>query len=487
MLQKYIQNARLCLLIFILAALGSQAQVLQWSNATKLKGGAVFTKVIGENENGVYLLRYRNRFYNKNIIIERYSNQLAFEKSINIELRKARLSKLYLTNKGILVIKSKFERKRQENRLIAQWYDFSFKEIGDPILLVKTEVKEFADRGNFRIRMSDDLQKISVLHSEASLNGFTILHHKIFSDSLKLLSQKDFALNHPYRDMVLQDMLIMNDGSLSILANTAPRITKKNRATDFHLITLKDSTVFDVAISDSVSLKSPKLTYNRQQDRPTISSFYSLKEERGLVGVLFYHPLHPSDTGSLIWSKFSADLIEQITVNDRNEETVSEGFNILQVTPRSDGGVLLVAEQKDIATEDDIILVNGLPQSTSKNIYNFNEILILNYDDSAFLDWHKLVTKNQTTVNDGGYFSSVVIYTGPKFIQLLYNDQLRSSGDVMQYTIYNNGKERSKKLLKAELDYVAIMPSEAKQVSSNKVIIPTSKNRRFALLKLSYN
>ncbi len=147
---------------------------------------------------------------------------------------------------------------------------------------------------------------------------------------------------------------------------------------------------------------------------------------------------------------------------------------------------MLIAEQKDIATEDDIILVNGIPQSTSKNIYNFNELLVLNYDAEGCMDWNKLITKNQTTVNDAGYYSSIVIFVGEKFVQLLYNDQLRSSGDVMQYTIYNNGYVEANKLLKAQLDYVAIIPSEAKQVSSNKVIIPTSKNRRFALLKLSY-
>ena len=149
--------------------------------------------------------------------------------------------------------------------------------------------------------------------------------------------------------------------------------------------------------------------------------------------------------------------------------------------------MLIIAEQKEVATEDDIILVNGIPQSTSKNIYNFNELLIINYDSSAFIDWHKVVTKNQTTVNDGGYFSSVAIFVGDKYIQLLYNDQIRSSGDVMQYTIYNNGVEESKKLLKTELDFVAIIPEESSQVSSNKLIIPTSKNRRFSLLKLVYN
>lgn len=486
-MQKYIQNLRLCLLIFILSDMSTQAQVLQWSNATKLKGGAVFTKVIGENEKGVYLLRYRNRFYNKNIILERYSSQLVFDKSINIELRKARLSKLYLTTKGILVIKTKYIRQQQENRLIAQWYNFDFEEMGESVVLAKTVVKDFGDRGNFRIRMSDDLQSLAVLYSEIAAEDQSTLYYQLFSDSLVRVVNDTFDIAHDYNTLVLQDILLTNDRKVSILANVAPRPTKRVKTTDFHMFTLAGSTLYDTQITDSVDLKSPRLIYNRQHDQATVASFYGPKEQQGIVGALFFSMNSTLDSGAVMWSKFGEDLIDKITKNDRNEDAVSEGFSILEATPRSDGGMLIIAEQKNIATEDDIILVNGLPQSTSKNIYNFNEILLLNYDDSAYLDWHKLITKNQTTVNDGGYFSSVVIYTGPKYIQLLYNDQLRSSGDVMQYTVYNNGMEKSKKLLKAELDYVAIVPSEAMQVSSNKVIIPTSKNRRFALLKLVYH
>lgn len=486
-MQKYIQNLRLCLLIFILSGMSTQAQVLQWSNATKLKGGAVFTKVIGENEKGVYLLRYRNRFYNKNIILERYSSQLVFDKSINIELRKARLSKLYLTTKGILVIKTKYIRQQQENRLIAQWYNFDFEEMGESVVLAKTVVKDFGDRGNFRIRMSDDLQSLAVLYSEIAAEDKSTLYYQLFSDSLVRVVNDTFNIAHDYNTLVLQDILLTNDRKVSILANVAPRPTKRVKTTDFHMFTLAGSTLYDTQITDSVDLKSPRLIYNRQHDQATVASFYGPKEQQGIVGALFFSMNSTLDSGAVMWSKFGEDLIDKITKNDRNEDAVSEGFSILEATPRSDGGMLIIAEQKNIATEDDIILVNGLPQSTSKNIYNFNEILLLNYDDSAYLDWHKLITKNQTTVNDGGYFSSVVIYTGPKYIQLLYNDQLRSSGDVMQYTVYNNGMEKSKKLLKAELDYVAIVPSEAMQVSSNKVIIPTSKNRRFALLKLVYH
>ena len=53
--------------------------------------------------------------------------------------------------------------------------------------------------------------------------------------------------------------------------------------------------------------------------------------------------------------------------------------------------------------------------------------------------------------------------------------------------MYNTGQTNSQKLIKTELDYLAIIPDGAMQVSSNKLIVPTYKNRKFSLLKLIYN
>ncbi len=78
MSQKYIQKSRLYLLIFILGTLATQAQVLEWSNPTKLKGDKIFTKVIGENQYKVYLIRYSNKFYTKNIVLKRFNHQIVY-------------------------------------------------------------------------------------------------------------------------------------------------------------------------------------------------------------------------------------------------------------------------------------------------------------------------------------------------------------------------------------------------------------------------
>ena len=139
-MQKYSLNIRNLTWLILLFCLTAKSQVLQWSNPTKLKGAAVYTQVIGENEAGVFLLRYRNRFYSKNVIIEQYNHHLALEQSKTFDLKNARLVKLYLLQNSILFVKSSFSKSNQTNQLIAQHYSFDFKPKGQPIILAEADV-----------------------------------------------------------------------------------------------------------------------------------------------------------------------------------------------------------------------------------------------------------------------------------------------------------------------------------------------------------
>jgi hypothetical protein len=485
--QRYSQNIRIVIvLLFAFLSTLSYGQVLQWSNPTKLKGAAVFTKVISENESGVFLLRYRNRLYSKNIVIDRYSHRLVLQDSRVIDLKKARLVKIYATSKGLLIIKSKINKATQNNELLAQWYSYDLRPIDETVLLAQSPIREFGDRGNFRLRISDNLAHIALIYTERTPEKEVLLHYSLMNISLQEIAHKDVQIAVQYERFMIQDLILGNEKELFMLTGNIGKERNKKVQNHYSLYHLQDSVLYDFPLPDSLSVKSAFLTYDRVADNARVTGFFGESETYGVFGTFFYQLTEQRDSAALVVSEFTDRFVNEVNINNRNGGAISEGFNILDAIPRSDGGIMLIAEQEDIATEDDIILVNGIPQSTSKNIYNFNELLVLNYDAEGFMDWNKLIIKNQTTVNDAGYYSSIVIFVGEKFVQLLYNDQLRSSGDVMQYTIYNNGYVEANKLLKAQLDYVAIIPSEAKQVSSNKVIIPTSKNRRFALLKLSY-
>lgn len=484
-MQRYIQNISLFLVFVLVFISGAFSQNLHWSNPIKLKGPAVFTKVLGENEHGVFIMRYRNRFYSKNIILEKYSHLLALKEGKSVELRNARLMKIILSDRGILLIKSKYIRTRKQNDLIGQWYDFNLKTITDPKVLATVDSKEFGFRGDFRLRTSDDRKTISLLYTDETTSGNIILYHRLISEKLEVISAMDVELPYEKDLFIVNDFMVKNNKEVDVICAIVDKKRKRIVSTETRLFRIVDNQLSDYVISKDQVIKTSKLVYDRINDRAILTGLFGTGNEYGIEGSFFFY-VDSVNRPQMISSQFGSSFISSVNINRKDEDKLAEGFEILKAVPRSDGGVLLIAEQKDIATEDNIIMVNGIPQSTSKNIFNFNEVLLINYDSTGLMDWYKVVAKNQITVNDGGYFSSVVIYVGDKFVQLLYNDQLRSTGDVMKYTLYNNGKEESTKLLKTQLESVAVIPSESAQVASNKIIIPTSKNRRFALLKLQY-
>ena len=122
-------------MVFILGGQAT-AQDIEWSNPRKLKGSTAYTSVIGQNETGLYLLRFRNQFLTKNIVIERYRNHLGYALSKNITLKKSRLLYAELQPKGLLLLTAHYDRQGMQNEERCHWYDHNINPIGKQRTLV---------------------------------------------------------------------------------------------------------------------------------------------------------------------------------------------------------------------------------------------------------------------------------------------------------------------------------------------------------------
>ena len=68
----------------------------------------------------------------------------------------------------------------------------------------------------------------------------------------------------------------------------------------------------------------------------------------------------------------------------------------------------IVAERSSFTFESDVIYVNGIPQSTSRNIYNYEDVLVMALEPDLRIRWYHLINKSQSSLNDGGYYSSII-------------------------------------------------------------------------------
>ena len=481
-MQKYIQKIGFIILILWACKIPLHAQEMQWSNPIRLKGGAIFPKVIGENYSGVFLMRYRNRFYTKSIFLERYNSDLNLDLSLYVDLKNAQILKVQLTPKGILIVKSKRNKTDKNYNITGSWLSFDLKPMGEEVALFTHNNKHPLSSNSIRLCMNDSLNQLVVSQIRLS-NNISIIATYLFDQNFELIQKKDYHFSHRHQ-IKIKDIVINNRETTTLYCRKGDQLDSKNQDI---IMTIKKDTVLSYPFADSITIGSASLIYNRLNDVAQFVGFYRPKTGIGYVGTVFSN----LDSNQLLWDtkyrRFDPEWLKSLNTGFFSPNTIAEDFALKACVPQSDGGLLIIAEQKDISTESDIYIINGISQSTAKNIYKFNEILSLSYDNEYYPQWRQRITKNQITINDGGYFSSAALFVNKKYTQLLYNDQFRNSGEVVQYTIYNTGQTNSQKLIKTELDYLAIIPDGAMQVSSNKLIIPTYKNKKFSLLKLIYN
>ena len=255
-LQKYIQNIRILALVLLLFFLRAEGQVLQWSNPVKLKGAAVYSRVLGENQSGIYVLRYRNQFYGKNVTIDRYNHRMVVEQSLMVDLKNARLIQIYMTPNGLLVIKAKYAEVRGEHDIMAQWYSYDFKRIGESSVLLSVPSNEMGDQGDLRIRVSDDLQTLSLLSIVERDASNILLNHSLFDMNLRKLSSTRVELPYSLASFVIPDFLVCNNQEVFFLASVSEKGRRKEKVEAQLLFHLKDSTMNNYTLSDSLSLKS---------------------------------------------------------------------------------------------------------------------------------------------------------------------------------------------------------------------------------------
>ncbi len=480
-MQKYIQKIGFILLIFCVSHISLQAQDLLWSNPTKLRGGAPFMKVLGENKSGTFLMRYRNQNYTKSIILDRFDANLNLELSTYIDLKKSKLHKVQLTPQGILIITTQKNKREKKYVLMGQWYNFDLIPISQKIPLINYEKIDLNSQ-QILIQMNDSLNTLGVCYLNYE-DTQCILKGRLFNMSLEPFQDMSFSISS-LASNTLHDMILTNQNIMTIHTSTIQNL--ENKPKEHSLIILDSDTASIFPFPDSISIGSSTLIYHREKDEAHWIGFYNQLGQYGYRGIIHVEPQQKTKTFQTSITPFPLTWTESLQSGALSSQTIDEDFSIIASIPKSDGGLLIIAEQKDWFKENDINVINGISQSTVKNIYKFNGILVMDFDQGLSPSWHHHIVKNQISINDGGYFSSAALYVSQHYIQLLYNDQFRSSGDVLQYTIYNNGSTKSQKIAKLALEYVAIIPEGSLQVNAQEVVIPSYKNRRFSLLKIRY-
>ena len=484
------------LIIFLcIARISANAQIVEWSNQSKVKSKTTFTQIIGENSSGVFLARCHNNDFRREVILERYKSNLAMDLTSELVIPSNNvLEKIILLENNLLVFVSGRNNITGKIELSCIKLDLDFKLVGNLVFLCDVEPKLFKDNSSFYIKPCADKTKFTVVFIRtANDKTGSITAFNVFSDQLSSLNKKEISFTYDVSDVFFSSMECDNEGNIFCLIDF-PKTPNKNRSSDprnFNLYSYYSTTdkITEYEIGkDSVFINELGLTVNNFNKSVCVTGFYSYKQDNRVAGEFYYRfDIASNLLKAKCFEDLSKNFVSKIAANMQNESSpaLSDLF-IRKIIPRSDGGCLTIAEKYYETKQSYTYYVNGFPQTNYRIVYNFDEIVLISKNADGTTQFKDYIKKNQSSMSDAGYYLSFVTVTGNDKIGLVYNSDANNEGDVMISTISNKGVADTKVLLKALSYFVQVIPGETKQVSSNSSLICTLKDKRFSIMRLTF-
>ncbi|MCB9252382.1 MAG: hypothetical protein H6605_07920 [Flavobacteriales bacterium] len=475
---------RTTLCIFILTH-SVFAQVLDWSNTQKLRGNSIFTTIVGENQTGIYIIRHRNKFLSRFVVLERYRHNLGLENSKSIMLKNSRVLYADLNAQGLMLIKQNINKKTNHTEITATYFNAAFEITIPEQIIVSVKNFDWGETPEFTVRPTPDHQHFFIFSFDLNKTKNCNFRYTIFKNDLSKVSEGSYKFKPEEAISTITGLETENDLEFFFLAKRK----KGNLGFEAYLTYQQhaDSGQVTLLDNDEYIYEKPIIFYNPITLTKGISGFYSKADQYGYQGS---YTLIWKDTASernLYFHPFSRYILKELEgENVAASGHLPSGYGPLKVISRTDGGYLKVFENTFVQKDRDIIMMNGVSSAQGKNIYNYENVLIQNFDSSGDLEWENRIYKNQTTINDGGILGSVCILVSESKVNFVYNDPITSSGDIVLTQFYADSYKETKVLAQGDQMNAFIIPLEGKQISKDKMIIPVLKDRKFALLKISF-
>lgn len=486
----HVLTVKQCFLLPALLAAGNiAAQTLSFSNVPRINQRGGYNRVIGENTEGIYLLRLRNAEGRGMVSLEHYTHSLTFQEEKTYRLGAERLVKAHLLGQRCLLFTAANDRQRgicalgfrklnsglaeeQQGRLLEfDRYDF-----------YKNQVLGTTDRsGRYLLFYADSRDG----------QGRQILDLAMLDTALNPVFREQKTLETAAESFRLIDLEADPEGNVYLLASEQQKDRKKTDPASIRIVIYiymrrAQQWSRNELSEPSFFLNSARMCYNDSLKRVVFSGFYSSGSSDGADGVYMAvvstdHPAGIKGTKAAFSSEFIANIIGAKLA----ESTESlNNFRIRKMVPRSDGGLLVVAECYYVTQRVETTYISGISQTNTTNYYHHDEVILLSLDSDGNIEWHELIRKKQSSLYAASMFSGIAVCAVPDAVLVVFNEA--ANGDVVQYKFQKDGRRDHKILLRSESSFTALIPGEGTQTGYNRMILPCLRNRQISLLKLTY-
>jgi hypothetical protein len=459
-----------------------------WASFDKFSGSNTHCNVIGENDKGVLILRYKDKSLKRNVYIDFYDHGLRLKNTFAISERKKQVDKVLLLKNQLYVI---YHYPNYANRkLFYKALDYETKEN-------KEELKEWV---NIPIE-NNRLYGYDIIYNHTRNAGLinyiqaedenSTLFIQYFDDALKLEKPVQYTLNFSAKNTKVMSRIMDKNGNYYCIyaAQKGGFFAKDNSIYYLLMYNKKNNEWTNTELnSQELFISSVYLKEDIQNKRVLLSYFYSPNYKNGNYGLT--NSAYNSNDQKRIYEgrqKINSEFSRQIAGGKLGKEKELNSFYIKDIVPTSDSGSMIIAERFFLTDQNETFYQNGIPVTQSRNVYNFEEVLVFSNNKYGRIQWNKVLLKRQSSINDGGYFSSIIVVPAPDRVHFIYNEKLVYNGDVIQYSINQDGQTSQKNLFRTDMASYMVIPSESRIIGYNRAAIPMFlSNGERGLLKIIY-
>jgi hypothetical protein len=353
----------------------------------------------------------------------------------------------------------------------------------------------------------------------------TKFHMTVFDSEMKKEWEKDVRIPFAPGLFSVEQIKISDKGDIYIIGieyqeKSEARFSRREGQPTYTYHLYRYSNKGNDVLEMPVDLKGKFITDVQMDGAPNgdiiASGFYSDKGSFSIKGA-FYMAIDAKTQQVKVqqMSEFGSDFITQYySEKEKKKEKKKEEkngeepelyqFRLDNLLIHEDGGVTLLAEQFfiDVRTYTTYDAQSHTTRTYSVYYYNYNDILVMSFDKTGMLTWKTKIPKRQTSVDDGGYYSSYVYSVVGDKIYFIYNDNPKNlflpAGQkpeafirtkevaVVLAEVNADGKLTRELLMTTEGNDLVIRPKMCEQTGEKEVLLLAEKSKSYQFSKVIF-
>jgi len=430
--------------------------------------------ILGKVDNKILL--YRDKGFNH--ILQVFDDNLWEKESVELQFEKKRITAI-----GLLGGEKDFS------------FFYNYRKKGDQILACR----KFDSSGNLQ-----DTATIAISNALLSYQRYFFAYSKnkryasIFNfekdnqmqvylfdtKTMELAWSKTYIFDFAFMRRDFREFLVSDDGAgILVFERDEFKIGKSKESIETYFLNAGSGDLSRASFSfDEKFIVDYMVAYDNSNEKIVLTGLYGEKFRTRADG---YFVLV---NGEVQYTPFKQELYRELEKNNKRKVNFLEDYAIADVIIREDGGILMVAEmQRKFSRKSNMI--EGRRQSFDIRAYvdYYNEdMLVFSIHPDGEAHWEKILRKKQFSQDDGGYFSSFFVFKSPQELRFIFNDEIKQDNTVSEYILNPIGENERNIVMNTEYQKLRLRFQEAVQISSRDFIVPSERNNKFNLVKVSF-